>query len=153
MRASARRRPRPLSHPRRPWSAADAAVAAALVALFVERLWHGLHATTFLYDTLSYHLHMPATWMHEARLTIVPAVFGDTSPAYAPANLELWFLLLMAPLRSFFHALCRDLYFRSGKAGTQRAHDRACAQHALFARSTAWSSSLARGGDCRRSLF
>ena len=102
--ASARRRPRPPPVPREPWSTADAAVAAALLALFAERLWHGLHATTFLYDTLSYHLHVPATWMHEARLTIVPAVFGDTSPAYAPANLELWFLLLMAPLRSDYLA-------------------------------------------------
>ena len=30
----------------------------------------------------------------------MPAVFGDPSPAYAPSNLELVFLLLMAPLRS-----------------------------------------------------
>ena len=100
----ARRRPRQAPRPGEPWSAADAALAAALLALFAERLWHGLHATTFLYDTLSYHLHMPATWMHEARLAIVPAVFGDPSPAYAPANLELWFLLLMAPLRSDYLA-------------------------------------------------
>ena len=102
--AWARRGPRHPGSTREPWSAADVAAAAALLGLFAERLWHGLHATTFLYDTLSYHLHTPATWMHEARLAIVPAVFGDVSPAYAPANLELWFLLLMAPLRSDYLA-------------------------------------------------
>lgn len=95
-----RRRPRPAPARREPWSAGDVALTAALVALLGERLWHGLLGTTLLYDTLSYHLHMPATWMHETRLSIVPAVFGDPSPAYAPANLELWFLFLMAPLRS-----------------------------------------------------
>jgi 4-amino-4-deoxy-L-arabinose transferase-like glycosyltransferase len=81
-------------------AAATAALAAAIVAVLAFRLWAGLHKTTFLYDTLSYHLHVPATWMHDRRLEIVPAVFGDPAPAYAPANLELWFLFLMAPLRS-----------------------------------------------------
>jgi 4-amino-4-deoxy-L-arabinose transferase-like glycosyltransferase len=38
--------------------------------------------------------------MHDRRLGIVPAVFGDPAPAYAPANLELVFLFLMAALRS-----------------------------------------------------
>jgi hypothetical protein len=104
-RRRSRRRPAPPPPAARaPWSAAEVACAAALLALLGERLWHGTHASTFLYDTLSYHLHMPTTWMHEARLTIVPAVFGDPSPAYAPANLELWFLLLMAPLRSDYLA-------------------------------------------------
>ena len=73
--------------------------------------WPGLHKTTFLYDTLSYHLHVPATWMHDRRITIVPAVFGDPSPAYAPANLELWFLFLMAPLRSDYLAGVGQLPF------------------------------------------
>ena len=86
------------------FSAAAAGLLAALIALFALRLWAGLHKTTFLYDTLSYHLHVPATWMHAARTGIVPAVFGDPSPAYAPANLELWFLFVMAPLRSDYLA-------------------------------------------------
>jgi 4-amino-4-deoxy-L-arabinose transferase-like glycosyltransferase len=94
-----RRRPPELA-PREPLSPADAGLGAALVAAFVLRLWAGLHKTTHLYDTLSYHLHVPATWMHAGRLGIVPAVFGDPSPAYAPSNLELVFLFLMAPTRS-----------------------------------------------------
>jgi hypothetical protein len=85
---------------REPLSALDVGLAAALAAAFALRLWAGLHRTAFLYDTLSYHLHVPSTWMHERRLPIVPAVFGDPSPAYAPSNLELVFLFLMAPLRS-----------------------------------------------------
>jgi len=94
------RRPRTAPASREPLSALDVGLAAALAAAFAFRLWAGLHKTAFLYDTLSYHLHVPATWMHQARLSIVPAVFGDPSPAYAPSNLELLFLFLMAPLRS-----------------------------------------------------
>jgi hypothetical protein len=36
-----------------------ARAAAALIGVFAFRLWSGLHRTTFLYDTLSYHLHVP----------------------------------------------------------------------------------------------
>jgi hypothetical protein len=85
---------------REPVTALDVAYLTALAAAIVSRGWSGLHKTTFLYDTLSYHLHVPATWLADRRLEIVPAVFGDPSSAYAPANLELWFAFLMAPLRS-----------------------------------------------------
>ncbi len=82
------------------WRVADVAVATALAAALAGRLWAGLHPGIALYDTLSYHLHAPATWMHDRRLEIVPAVFGDPAPAYAPGNLELWFWFLLAPVRS-----------------------------------------------------
>jgi hypothetical protein len=95
-----RRRPEPPPQPREPWTRVDSGLAVALAAAFVLRLHAGLDKTTFLYDTLSYHLHAPATWMHEGRLAIVPSPFGDPAPAYAPANLELVFQFLMAPLRS-----------------------------------------------------
>jgi hypothetical protein len=107
----ARRQPRLAEKPRDPLSRAEVALCAALVAIVAARLWAGVHKTTFLYDTLSYHLHVPATWMHERRITIVPAVFGDPSPAYAPANLELVFLFLMAPLRSDYLAAVGQLPF------------------------------------------
>ena len=94
------RRPALPPAPREPLSVLDVGLAAALAAAFAFRLWAGLHRTAFLYDTLSYHLHVPATWMYDGRLSIVPAVFGDPAPAYAPSNLELVFLFLMAPLRS-----------------------------------------------------
>jgi hypothetical protein len=96
----ARRQPRLQPELREPFSAADVGLCAALIAAVALRSWAGLHKTTFLYDTLSYHLHVPVTWMHDRRISIVPAVFGDPSPAYAPANLELVFLFVMAPLRS-----------------------------------------------------
>ena len=38
---------------------ADVGLVAALFAAIAPRLWAGLHRTTFLYDTLSYHLHVP----------------------------------------------------------------------------------------------
>ncbi len=100
----ARRHPRLQPELREPLSHGDVGLGAALVAAIALRAWAGLHKTTFLYDTLSYHLHVPATWMHDGRIGIVPAVFGDPSPAYAPGNLELVFLFLMAPLRSDYLA-------------------------------------------------
>src|SRR5262249_33145996 len=99
----ARRRARgPADDPRQaePATALEAGLAGALVAALRMRIWPGLHAPTFLSDALSYHLHAPLIWMHDRRLEIVPSPFGDPAPAYAPANLELWFLFLMAPLRS-----------------------------------------------------
>ncbi len=100
----ARRQPRLQLEIREPLSRADVGLVAALIAAIAPRLWAGLHRTTFLYDTLSYHLHVPVTWMHAGRIGIVPAVFGDPSPAYAPSNLELVFLFLMSPLRSDYLA-------------------------------------------------
>ena len=100
----ARRQPRLQLEIREPLSRADVGLVAALIAAIAPRLWAGLHRTTFLYDTLSYHLHVPVTWMNAGHIGIVPAVFGDPSPAYAPSNLELVFLFLMNPLRSDYLA-------------------------------------------------
>jgi len=107
----ARHRPGAQPPPPEPVTKLAVVLSSLLIAVFGFRLWSGLHKTTFLYDTLSYHLHMPATWMHDRRITIVPAVFGDPSPAYAPANLELWFQFLMAPLRSDYLAGAGQLPF------------------------------------------
>jgi 4-amino-4-deoxy-L-arabinose transferase-like glycosyltransferase len=107
--ATWRRQPPP--EPRAPFSPADVGLGAALIAAFALRLWAGLHKGTHLYDTLSYHLHVPATWLHDGRLTIVPAVFGDPSPAYAPSNLELVFTFLMASMRSDYLAGVGQLPF------------------------------------------
>ena len=105
------RRPVPADVARAPLSAVESALVAALGAALVLLLWTGLHKTDFLYDSLSYHLHIPATWMHAQRLEIVPAVFGDPAPAYAPSNIELWFLFLLAPLRSDYLAGSGQLPF------------------------------------------
>jgi len=99
--AVAARRAAPCS-PRTPtaWSPLELGLGIALLAALATRGLHALHRTTFLYDALSYHLHAPAAWLHERRLAIVPAVFGDPAPAYAPANVELLFAFLLAPTRS-----------------------------------------------------
>ncbi len=106
-----RRRARPADSPRAPLSAVESALLAAIGAALVLLLWTGLHKTDFPYDTLSYHLHTPASWMHAHRLEIVPAVFGGASPAYEPGNVELWFLFLLAPLRSDYLAGSGQLPF------------------------------------------
>ncbi len=85
-------------------SSLEAALLVALTAALALRLWFGRDKTSFLYDTLSFHLHFPASWMHAGRLVVVPAVFGDVAPAYNPSNAELLFHLLMAPLRSDYLA-------------------------------------------------
>ncbi len=105
------RRSPPPPEARDPLSPADVGLCAALIGAFALRLWAGLHKTTHLYDTLSYHLHVPATWAHDGRLSIVPAVFGDPSPAYAPSNLELVFAFLMAPIGSDYLAGVGQLPF------------------------------------------
>jgi hypothetical protein len=72
-------------------SAAAAGVAAAvgLIVALGERAWTGLHRTTFLYDVMSYHLHLPAAWRAAGRVTLIPTPFGDPAPGYTPANAEL----------------------------------------------------------------
>jgi hypothetical protein len=97
---AARAHPAPAPAARAPWTALEAALATALVAALVLQLRAGLARPASLYDTLSYHLHEPTSWLQGRRIEIVPAVFGDPAPAYAPANLELVWLFLMAPLRS-----------------------------------------------------
>jgi len=82
------------------WSPLELGLATALAVALATRGWDALHRTTFLYDALSYHLHAPATWLHDRRLSLVPAVFGDPAPAYAPANVELVFAFLLADARS-----------------------------------------------------
>ncbi len=106
-----RSRLRPQAATRPTFTAADVGLAGALVAAMAIRLRAGLHKSLFLYDTLSYHLHVPASWLAGGRLTIVPAVFGDPSSAYAPSNLELWFSFLMAPLHSDYLASAGQLPF------------------------------------------
>ncbi len=71
-------------------------LASALCIALLSRAWAGLHLSSFSYDALGYHLHMPATWRALGRLELVPAVFGDPSSAYAPSNLELLFHALLA---------------------------------------------------------
>jgi hypothetical protein len=97
---AARRAPRDPGLPRAPLAPLEAGLLAALAVALATRAWDGAHRTTFLYDTLSYHLHAPATWLRDRRISIVPAVFGDPAPAYAPANVELFFAFLLAPTRS-----------------------------------------------------
>ena len=98
-----------------------------------------LHRTTFLYDTLSYHLHAPATWLRDGRLSIVPAVFGDPAPAYAPSNVELLFAFLMAPTRSGALA----------QAGQVPLAALACAAVAATVREAGGPRAAALGGGAR----
>jgi hypothetical protein len=83
-----------------PWTPLDAGLLAALLVALATRVGQALTRTTFLYDTLSYHLHAPATWLADGRLSIVPAVFGDPAPAYAPSNVELLAAFVLAPTRA-----------------------------------------------------
>ena len=77
--------------------------------------------------------------MNTGHLGIVPAVFGDPSPAYAPSNLELVFLFLMKPLRSDYLAGVGQVPF----AALAVAAIVATAREAGGRRSTALAAALA----------
>ena len=68
------------------------------------RAWAGLHKTTFLYDTLSYHLHVPATWMPIAGWRSSPRCSAIRRPPTRRRTSSSGSLFLMAPLRSDYLA-------------------------------------------------
>jgi hypothetical protein len=79
-----------------PWPAV--AFCGAILAVVIS---FGLsHSPLTAYDSLSYHLFFPARWLQEHRLSIIATPFSDEAQSYAPANGELFFLWLMAPLHS-----------------------------------------------------
>ena len=88
------------------------ASAALIAALAAPALGGARDRTTFLYDTLSYHLHVPATWMHDRRLDAsCPPCSAIRRPPTRPATWSWWFLFLMAPLRSDYLAGVGQLPF------------------------------------------
>ncbi len=50
------------------------------------------------YDSLTYHLMLPARWLDAGRLEAVSTIFGDIAPTYTPAAVEEFFFGLMLPL-------------------------------------------------------
>ena len=71
------------------WTALEAGLLFALLAVPIARLWSAGEGGSFTYDSLVCHLHFPAVWMYDERISIVPTVFGDVAAAYAPSNAEL----------------------------------------------------------------
>jgi hypothetical protein len=69
------------------------------LALTAGHLAAKISQPTVEYDELTYHLHFPTQWLLEKRIFIIDTPFGDAAPAYAPANGELWFAWLMAPMQ------------------------------------------------------
>src|SRR5262249_30616701 len=106
------------------------AVAAALLAFGAR--FAILHAAMALYDSLSYHLYFPGRWLQEQRLSIIPTPFSDEAQAYAPANGELLFLLLMLPVHGdllarlgqlpFWLLGALTLYALARRLGAERQH-------------------------------
>jgi len=97
-----------------------------------------------LYDSLSYHLHFPARWLQEHRLSIVPTPFSDEAQAYAPANGELFFVWLMAPFHGdaaarvgqlpFYLLTAAALYALARRLGAPPAHAAYVPAFALLSR-------------------
>lgn len=93
------------------WRPVEAGLLAAVVAAIGTLMWLAVGRDGFAYDSISFHLYFPASWMHSGRLEIVPMVFGDVAPAYNPSNVELIVHLLMAPLQSDYLANCSQIPF------------------------------------------
>ncbi len=56
----------------------------AVVAIVVG---YGLiHSPLTAYDSLSYHLFLPARWLQEHGLSIIATPFSDEAQAYAPGE-------------------------------------------------------------------
>ena len=88
-----RKAPRPLAVATIPLGIAAVLVPALIFVIAVA----AIKSPFTLYDSLSYHLFLPARWLQEHRLSIIATPFSDEAQAYAPANGELWFLWLMLP--------------------------------------------------------
>ena len=52
------------------------------------------------YDSWTYHAFFPARWVQEGKIFLIPSVFGDLAPTYAPIVTESWMAWLMLPLHS-----------------------------------------------------
>ncbi|MFA7230758.1 MAG: hypothetical protein WC071_05765 [Victivallaceae bacterium] len=52
------------------------------------------------WDSLTYHLYIPARWVQERMIFHVPTVFGDEAAAFAPANAMVFYSCLLALLNS-----------------------------------------------------
>ena len=70
---------------------------AALAAVILATAWRALASPTYEYDVLTYHLFVPARWIQDAAVSIIPTWFGDPAPAYAPSATEVYYALLMLP--------------------------------------------------------
>ncbi|MFQ5653196.1 MAG: hypothetical protein ACE5GW_00520, partial [Planctomycetota bacterium] len=91
--------PRPQEEPEEPrrrdrvgWSLAGAAISLAIAG--------GIYRITQLpdpYDSLTYHLMLPARWIERGSLELLPTPFGDIALTYTPAAVEGFFLGLMLP--------------------------------------------------------
>jgi hypothetical protein len=63
------------------------------------------------WDSLTYHLTFPAGWLQTGYLRPGVQPYGDMAPPFYPVNGELFFLWLMAPLKSDFLAKSGELMF------------------------------------------
>lgn len=63
------------------------------------------------YDSLTYHLMLPAHWLKTGSLSLYATTFGDIAPTYTPAAVEGFFLALMLPTGSDLLARVGQLPF------------------------------------------
>lgn len=63
------------------------------------------------YDSLTYHLMLPAHWLEHHQLDLLPTTFGDIAPTYTPEAVEVFFLGLMLPTGSDILARIGQLPF------------------------------------------
>ncbi len=74
----------------------------AAVAFFGIIIWDCLTPPPAGGDPFIYHLTFPASWLKAGRIVYVPLPYGAQAASYYPFNMELFYLWLMAPLRTDF---------------------------------------------------
>ncbi len=70
-------------------------------------LFQGIVSPRYLHDPLTYQLTFPAAWLNAGKVhfQLVSTPFGDPSQAYAPSNASVYYLWLLAILKSDYLAV------------------------------------------------
>lgn len=79
------------------WSSPLSAIAGAVGSVLAAACLFRILALPDPYDSLTYHLELPARWLAGGGLELVPTYFGDLAPSYTPAAIEGTFAAFMLP--------------------------------------------------------
>jgi hypothetical protein len=82
-----------------------------VLVLFFQGLVIALSLPANAWGALNYHLTFPAAWMKSGQIEIYSFPFGDHADSFSPSNIELFYLLLLAPLKSDLLAKMGQLPF------------------------------------------
>jgi len=84
---------------------------ALVLVLFFQSLVIATVLPANAWGALNYHLTFPVAWMKSGRIEVFSFSLGDHADSYSPSNIEFFFFLLLAPLKSDLLAKVGQLAF------------------------------------------